>query len=101
MAGSVTTINIPSVTEKIAGALKEIAAQEDLLKKITGEIDFMEDAWESGAQKIYAAQFRTTRAEADKFNASLMEYLQSMRKFAGDCAAADETVAGSIRGVSI
>jgi uncharacterized protein YukE len=92
-----TTVNVPSVTESITNARKEISRQEDSIKRVSDEIEFMDGAWDSSAQKEYTDRFRSSRAEMDKFNASLKEYLQMMQTFTDDCAAVDTAVGNSLR----
>jgi uncharacterized protein YukE len=95
-----TSVNVPNVRESVTKARKEISAQEDSIKRVSDEIDFMEDAWDSPAQREYTNKFRTTRAEMDKFNQSVKEYLRMMETFVNDCADVDTAVGSSLQGIS-
>ena len=98
---SATTVNVPNVRESVNSSLKEISRQEDALKKISDEINFMDSAWDSDAQRAYTNKFRTMKTEMDKFNQSKKEYLWMMQAFVDDCVSTDSTVAGSFKGISI
>jgi uncharacterized protein YukE len=97
---SATTVNVQNVKESVTSARKEISGQEDSLKKISDEIDFMEDAWDSDAQRAYTDRFRTTKAEMDKFNQSVKEYLQMMQGFVDDCVSVDSSVYSALQGIT-
>ena len=91
---SATSINVPNVTESVSKSLEQISRQEEALKKISDEIIFMETAWDSEAQRVFANKFRTMKAEMEKFNASTKEYLRMMLTFVDDSVATDLAVGG-------
>jgi uncharacterized protein YukE len=95
-----TSVNVPNVKESITKARKEISTQEDFIKRVSDEIDFMENAWDSPTQREYTNKFRTTRGEMDKFNQSVKEYLQMMQTFVDDCSTVDTSVGNALRSVS-
>jgi uncharacterized protein YukE len=95
-----TTVNVPNVKESITNARKEISRQEDSIKRVSDEIDFMEDTWDSPAQREYTDKFRTTRADMDKFNQSVKEYLQMMQACVDECVTADASVGSSLQGIT-
>jgi uncharacterized protein YukE len=104
LADTTTTINVPSVTERLADAIKEIENQEKTLYDITSVVRFMDDAWDSEAQDAHEAKYMATRDEIIKFNQSMKDYIRFMSQYADDCGAADESLAsalGAIGGAAI
>ena len=95
-----TLIEVETVKAGIASARKELSQQEDYLKKISDEIDFMEDAWDSEAQRAYTDQFRSTKLEMDKFTQSVKDHLQEMERYVDDCVSVDSTVARKLNNVT-
>ena len=98
---SVTTLNVSNVRTSVNDSLKEISQQEEALRKISDEINFMDDAWDSDAQREYTNKFRTMKIEMDKFNQSKKEYLWMVQAFVDDCASTDSSVAGMFKGITI
>ena len=96
-----TTVNVSNVRESVNSALKEVARQEEALLKISNEINFMDSAWDSDAQRAYTNKFRDMDAEMKKFNQSKRDYLHMMQKFVDDCVSTDSAVAGSFKGIAI
>ena len=96
-----TTVNVPSVRDSVNNSLKEISRQEDSLRKISDEINFMESAWDSDTQRAYTNRFRTMKTEMDKFNQSTKDYLYMMQAFADDCVSTDSSVAGMFKGITL
>jgi uncharacterized protein YukE len=96
LADTTTTINVPSVAERLAGAIKEIENQEKLLYDITSVVRFMDDAWDSEAQDAHEAKYMATRDEIIKFNQSMKDYLRFMAQYAQDCEAADGSLAKTL-----
>ncbi|MDR0647894.1 MAG: hypothetical protein LBF92_00960 [Synergistaceae bacterium] len=96
MADTTTTINVPGVTERLAGAIKEIENQEKILYDITSVVRFMDDAWDSEAQDAHEAKYMATRDEIIKFNQSMKDYLRFMSQYAEDCGAADDSLAAAL-----
>ena len=97
---SATTLNVSNVRTSVNNALREISRQEDALKRISDDINFMDDAWDSDAQREYTNKFRTIKTEMDKFNQSKKEYLWMMEKFVDDCVSTDTSVAGMFKGIT-
>jgi uncharacterized protein YukE len=93
LADTTTTINVPSVTERIASAMKEIDNQEKSLYDVTSIVRFMDDAWDSEAQDAHEAKYMATRDEIVKFNQSMKDYLRFMKQYVEDCAEADRVLA--------
>jgi uncharacterized protein YukE len=94
-----TTINVPSVTERLAGAMKEIENQEKFLYDVTSVVRFMDDAWDSEAQDAHEARYRATRDEIVRFNQSMKDYLRFMGQYMEDCEAADNSLAFDLKSI--
>ena len=97
---SATTVNVQNVRDSTNNSLKEIAQQEQSLLNISNEINFMESAWDSDAQRAYTDKFRAVKSEMDKFNQTTKEYLYMMQTFVNDCVSTDTSVAGMFKGIS-
>lgn len=94
-----TTINVSATEESTARALRFVNEQQDALNAIDRVVNSMEGAWESEAQRAYAESFRQSKAQIERFNASMNESIENMRSFVTDCVNADELTAREIRNV--
>ena len=95
-----TRINVDAVNEDTARALRFVTEQQDALNAIDRVVNSMEDAWESDAQRAYAESFRQSKAAIDRFNNSMNESINNMRKFVTDCVGVDELTARELLNVT-
>ena len=95
-----TTVHVSNTSDSVSNAMRELTRQETALGKISNEIDFMDGAWDSEAQREYTNKFRTIKAEMDTFNQSTKEYLRTMQTFTDECVSTDLSVAAMINGIS-
>lgn len=97
---AVTVVDVAETTRHVTNTLKEIATQDDAMKRIEEEVLSMREVWDSDAEKAYEEQFRPSKEKADGFNETMRSYLNGMQSFVDDCAATDASIRDTLNSVS-
>jgi uncharacterized protein YukE len=97
---TVTTVNVANVRDYVRNSRNEIDRQKQSISEITKTIEFMEDAWDSDAQRVYEQKYQATRKEVEEFNTTMESYMRMLMEFVEDCAATDRAVQGDLSSVS-